>query len=123
MRVQGVDALVHLASRVPPVERWAEPGAWDEHVRLRVETAKLLIDAVLAAGVEVYVQPTVTSDVPVGEGPAEAEAARLAAAGGRGIILRFGYLDGPTTGVDTPDPASSERHCMSMTRHVRLSRP
>jgi hypothetical protein len=35
---------------------------------------------------------------------AEAETARFAAAGRRGIVLRFGLLDGPGTGNELPDP-------------------
>lgn len=35
---------------------------------------------------------------------AEAEAARFAAAGRRGVILRLGLLDGPETGNDVPNP-------------------
>jgi nucleoside-diphosphate-sugar epimerase len=101
--VRGAGALMHLATRVPPVERWDEPGAWDENVRLRAKAPTVLIDAALATGARVYVQPTVTCDDPHGEGPAEAEVARFAAGGGRGVVLRLGYLDGPTTGIDAPD--------------------
>jgi hypothetical protein len=35
---------------------------------------------------------------------AEEEAARFAAAGRRGVVLRLGLLDGPGTGKELPDP-------------------
>jgi nucleoside-diphosphate-sugar epimerase len=74
--------------------------------------------------VEVYVQPSVTfvypadgevdEDTPIGEVRphlesglvAEREAARFAASGGRGVVLRFGLLDGPGTGMETPSPGA-----------------
>ena len=86
------------------------PNAWD------VATAR----AVVAAGVAVYVQPTVTfvypptgstsEDRPVHEVlpilrsalVAERETERFARAGGRGVVLRFGLLDGPGTWFDEP---------------------
>jgi hypothetical protein len=73
--------------------------------------------------VAVYVQPTVTfvypRDRPVSEATpienvsailrsaleAEQQADRFARAGRRGIVLRFGLLDGPGTGNDHPKPA------------------
>jgi nucleoside-diphosphate-sugar epimerase len=77
-------------------------------------------DAAIAAGAAVYVQPTVTfvypprgqvsEDTPVREVlpilrsalVAEREAERFARAGGRGVVLRFGLLDGPGTGLAQP---------------------
>lgn len=35
---------------------------------------------------------------------AERETARFARGGGRGVVLRLGLLDGPTTGNATPNP-------------------
>ena len=121
--VSGADAVLHLATRIPPRERYDEPGAWDENDRLRTEAARVLVDAALEAGVPTFVQPTVafvyprtavmtpaTEDTPVGEvAPnlrsalvAEQQTARFAAAGRRGVVLRFGLLDGPNTGHDAP---------------------
>jgi nucleoside-diphosphate-sugar epimerase len=114
--VSGADAVLHLATRIPPRERFEQPEAWEENDRLRTEAARLLVDAALAAGVATFVQPTVAfvypqdapadEDTPVGEvAPnlrsalvAEQEAARFAAAGRRGVVLRLGLLDGPGTG-------------------------
>jgi len=112
----GVDAVLHLATRIPPSERFGQPEAWEENDRLRTEAARLLVDAALEAGVATFVQPTIAfvypkdapadEDTPVGEvAPnlrsaliAEQEAARFAAADRRGVVLRLGLLDGPGTG-------------------------
>lgn len=114
--VTAADAVLHLATRIPPRERFDEPEAWEENDRLRTEAARLLVDAALEAGVATFVQPTVAfvyptdapadEDTPVGEvAPnlrsalvAEGHTARFAAAGRRGVVLRLGLLDGPGTG-------------------------
>ena len=114
--VSGADAVLHLATRIPPRERFAQPEAWAENDRLRTEAARALVDAALGAGVATFVQPTVAfvyprdapadEDTPVSEVAlnlrsalvAEQETARFAAAGRRGVVLRFGLLDGPGTG-------------------------
>lgn len=118
--VSGADAVLHLATRIPPPERFEQPEAWQENDRLRTDSARVLVDAALEAGVDTFVQPTVAfvyprtpradEDTPVGEvAPnlrsalvAEGEAARFAAAGRRGVVLRLGLLDGPGTGHDEP---------------------
>ena len=118
--VRGFDAVLHLATKIAPLDRVDDPEAWRENDRLRTEAAANLVDAALAAGVPTYVQPTIafvyppgepaTEDTPVGDVRyaarsalvAEAETERFAAAGGRGVVLRFGLLDGPHTGNDQP---------------------
>lgn len=120
--VAGADAVLHLATRIPPLDRIEDRDAWNENDRLRTEASRLLVDAALAGGSDVYVQAAITFVYPAGapadeETPvgdvldilrsaldAEAEAARFAAAGRRGIVLRFGYLDGPGTGNEEPNP-------------------
>ena len=104
--VAGADAVFHLATRIPP--SFDDREAWRENDRLRAEASKNLVDAALATGVQTYVQPTVA----FGEGDerldsaleAEAQTARFAAAGRRGVVLRLGLLDGPGTGNDEPLP-------------------
>ena len=118
----GADGILHLATRIPSSERMGDPEAWRENDRLRGETSRLLVDAALAGQTAVYVQPTVTfvypaeglvdeatpvQDVPVflrSALSAEAETARFAATGRRGLVLRLGLLDGPGTGNDVPNP-------------------
>jgi nucleoside-diphosphate-sugar epimerase len=121
--VAGAQAVVHLATRIRPLEDLGKPELWRENDRLRAEASRILVDAALLAAVRTYIQPTVTfvypaldrvdEDTPVGQvAPilrsalaAEAEAARFAAAGRRGVVLRFGLLDGPRTGHDDRQPA------------------
>jgi nucleoside-diphosphate-sugar epimerase len=105
--VAGTDAVYHLATRIPPRERWDEPGAWRENDLLRRDGSRLLVDAALAGRTETYVQPTVAiaDEVPPtleSALAAEAETGRFAAAGRRGVVLRLGILDGPGTFHDGP---------------------
>jgi nucleoside-diphosphate-sugar epimerase len=120
----GVDAVLHLATRIQPLEKMGQPQAWRQNDRLRAEASAILVDAALAADVKAYIQPTVTfvypdgqpateetnvrDDVPVilrSALAAEEQAARFAAAGRHGVVLRLGLLDGPGTGHDAPNPA------------------
>jgi nucleoside-diphosphate-sugar epimerase len=119
--IAGAEAIYHLATRIPPRERRREREAWRENDLLRTEAARLLVDAGLVAGTEVYVQPSVTfvyppegevdEDTPLGEVQphlesslaAERETARFAGSGRRGVVLRFGRLDGPGMGIEQPD--------------------
>lgn len=121
--VHDVDAVLHLATRIQPLDRMQQPGTWHENDRLRAEASAILVDAALTARVTTYVQPTVTfvypsdrpvsEETPVGDVPvilrsalaAEQQAARFAGAGRRGVVLRFGLLDGPGTGKTRPNPA------------------
>ncbi len=122
--MRGVDAVLHLATRIQPLEKTGQPEAWRQNDRLRAEASAILVDAALAADVKAYIQPTVTfvypdgqpaseettirEDVPVilrSALAAEDQAARFAAAGRHGVVLRLGLLDGPGTGHDRPNPA------------------
>ncbi|HET8759359.1 MAG TPA: NAD-dependent epimerase/dehydratase family protein [Solirubrobacteraceae bacterium] len=114
------DAVLHLATRILPLDQLTDPEAWYENDRLRIEATRLLVDASLAARVRVFVMPTVafvyppggrtTEDTPVGDVTptvrsalvAEHETARFTHAGRRGVVLRLGLLDGPGTGHATP---------------------
>jgi nucleoside-diphosphate-sugar epimerase len=118
--VGGADGVVHLATRIRALEQLADPDAWQENDRLRADASRILVDAAIAAGASVYVQPTVafvyppdgpvSEDTPVGEvAPilrsalvAEQQAERFARAGGRGVVLRLGLLDGPGCGDYAP---------------------
>jgi nucleoside-diphosphate-sugar epimerase len=121
--VAGADAVLHLATRIPPPARAAQPGAWADNDRLRTEASRVLVDAALAAHCVVFVQPTVTFVYPDAGGPvdestplgqvranlrsgldAERETGRFTAAGRRGVVLRLGLLYGPGSGSAAPDP-------------------
>jgi nucleoside-diphosphate-sugar epimerase len=121
--VAGMDAVLHLATRIPPPGVRDDREAWRENDLLRRAAPALLVDAALATAVRVYIQPSVTFVYP-SEGPvdeetppadvpeilrsaldAEAAAMRFAAAAGRrGVVLRLGLLDGPGTDDVSPDP-------------------
>jgi nucleoside-diphosphate-sugar epimerase len=118
--VRDVDGVLHLATRIRSLEQVSDPDAWRENDRLRADASRILVDAAIAAGAAVYVQPTVTfvyppdgpasEDTPVREVlpilrsalAAEQQTERFARAGGRGVVLRFGLLDGPGTWFDQP---------------------
>ena len=118
--VHGIDGVLHLATRVRPVELLADPDAWRENDRLRTDASRILVDAAIAARAEVYVQPTVafvyptdgpvSEDTPVGQVlpllhsalAAEQQTDRFARSGGRGVALRLGLLDGPGCGEYPP---------------------
>jgi nucleoside-diphosphate-sugar epimerase len=118
--VRGVDGVLHLATRIRTLDQVSDPDAWRENDRLRAEASRILVDASIAAGATVYVQPTVTFVYPPGEPAsedtavgevlpilrsalvAEQQTERFARAGGRGVVLRFGLLDGPGTWYAEP---------------------
>jgi nucleoside-diphosphate-sugar epimerase len=107
--VAGHDAVVNLATHIPPVREMRTSGAWDENSRLRRQASAHLVDAALEAGAAVYVQesvafltegrgdewidetaPLLDIELTAPVRQAEANAARFAATGGRGVVLRFG---------------------------------
>jgi nucleoside-diphosphate-sugar epimerase len=118
--VRDVDGVLHLATRIRSLEQVSDPAAWRENDRLRADASRILVDAAIAAGASLYVQPTVTfvypSNGPVSEDTpvrevlpilrsalaAEQQTERFARAGGRGVVLRLGLLDGPGTWFDQP---------------------
>lgn len=114
--VVGSEAVLHLATNVPPLRRMATKRGWATHNRLRTVAAELLVDAALAAGATTFVKESVTFSYPdrgdawIDETtpPDETIALlrptlagerimdRFTAGGGRGVVLRFGSFYGPT---------------------------
>src|SRR5262245_469583 len=110
--VAGHDAVVNLATHIPSVTQSVRTHAWDENTRIRVEGSRNLVDAALANDVRVFVQESIAfvygdhgdewidaGHTEVANSPftepvvaAEANAARMTAAGGRGVVLRFGMF-------------------------------
>jgi nucleoside-diphosphate-sugar epimerase len=110
----GVDAILHLATRIPPSSDMRRRSAWDENDRIRAEGTMNLVDASLAAGSRVFVYPSFAFVYPdSGDAwidalstpvdlidilhstiAAEREVARFAENGRRGVSLRFGALYG-----------------------------
>jgi len=118
--VAGSEAVLHLATRIPPTREAARADAWRENDRLRREGTRTLVDAALATGVRVFVYPSVVfvypdggdgwldagSTPPAADPPpilrstlaAEGAVARFTAGGGRGVVLRMGAFYGPEAG-------------------------
>lgn len=110
----GHDAVVNLASAIPPMNRFMRSSAWKDNDRIRTEGSATVVDAALDAGVGRVVQESVamlypdrgaewvdeevpTDHYPMAQGnlAAEASAERFTASGGSGIVLRFGWFYGP----------------------------
>lgn len=110
----GHDAVVNLASAIPPTSKFLQAKAWAGNERVRTEGSAAIVDAAIAAGVSRLVQESVSmlyrgrgdawidEDCPTDNFPmahanhaAEASANRFSAAGGVGVVLRFGWFYGP----------------------------
>jgi nucleoside-diphosphate-sugar epimerase len=111
--LEGCDAVLHFATKVPPLGRITRRSA-DENDRLRRDASRSLVDAALAAGVSSYVQESIAflyadggdawldEDAPLHTSwlndsarAAEEETLRFATGGGRGVALRFGVFYAP----------------------------
>ncbi len=120
--VADKDAVLHLATRIPPPERLADREAWRDTDRLRTEATPILVDAALATSVEWFLFPsiafvypeggTVDESTPVADVvpeillsalDAEQHVARFDGDGRRGVVLRLGVLYGPSIGKETPN--------------------
>lgn len=127
--VEGQEAVCNLATHIPPLTRAWRARAWAENDRLRRQAATALADAALAAGVGRWVQESVVfvyadggdrwldEGSPVDAGAtlgavlaAEAQPARLSAAGGVGVVLRFAMFYGPTSAHSRTMVAAARRH-------------
>ncbi len=107
----GHDAILHLATKIPPVSKAARNASWDENNRIRIEGTRNLVDAALANGVRLLVKESIAfmyadsgdawldEDSPVDVPPLieptiEGEQIALAFAGDgrRSVVLRFGFF-------------------------------
>jgi nucleoside-diphosphate-sugar epimerase len=117
--VDGREAVLHLATNVPPLRRIASKKAWGAHNALRTTANDLLIDAALTTGATRFVKESVTFSYPDSgdawidettppdesiamlqptlEGERMVE--RFATGGGTGVVLRFGSFYGPTARI------------------------
>ncbi len=110
----GHDVIVNLATALPPTADFAKLSAWKENIRIRTEGSACVVDAAHRAGVPRIVQESVsmiyrdrgadwidedwpTDDFPMARSnhAAEASTQRFTAAGGTGVVLRFGWFYGP----------------------------
>ena len=58
--VAGAEAVLHLATRIPPLARMRNLAAWRDNDRLRSQGASILVTAALATEAKIYVQESVT---------------------------------------------------------------
>jgi nucleoside-diphosphate-sugar epimerase len=117
--VHQVDAVLHLATRIPTLDRRNLPGAWDVNDRLRADVTRLLVDGALSGKTEVIVVPTAAfvyppgpadESTPVADLPeflrsaleAEVQLRRFTDEGRRGVALRLGSLYGPEAASAMP---------------------
>ena len=115
----GADAVVNLLTRIPPAERMATPGAWDENDRLRREASAVIALAADVAGAGRLVQESLAfvyadggdawldEDAPV-VGGSTTSTALIAEANARvlfadTVVLRFGLFIGPDSGLTLSD--------------------
>jgi nucleoside-diphosphate-sugar epimerase len=112
--VAGHQAVVNLATHIPPSSRTFVPGAWRENDRIRRFASANLAQAALAAGAERFVQESFAPIYPdcgdawIDESTparptrynrstldAERAAERFSRGGGAGVVLRFAFFYGP----------------------------
>ena len=122
----GADVVVNLLTHIPPADRMAGPGAWDENDRLRSEASALVALAAHESGAERLVQESLAflyadggdawldEDAPVDAGTttstaltAEANATEIFS--GHTIILRFGLFIGPDSHLTQADVENARR--------------
>lgn len=113
--VAGCEAILRLTTKIPPIRKMNDKSAWGETNLLRTEGARILVDAGIAEGAQIYVHESITfvyadagsqwitEESPTDDGESEIlssaldgekEAGRFSQAGGRGIVLRFGGFYG-----------------------------
>jgi nucleoside-diphosphate-sugar epimerase len=126
--VAGHDVVVNLATHIPGIRSAALPGSWAENDRIRTQGSANLVDAALGAGAGRYVQESITftypdagdawidEDRPIDPGKAlsavnaaEAAAARFTAAGGVGVVLRFGLFYAPDSSHTAEQVSAARR--------------
>jgi nucleoside-diphosphate-sugar epimerase len=115
--VQRSDAVLHLATSIPPLAAIGKRAAWRENDRIRSEGTRRIVTYALNTRVRTVIYPSIcfiypdsgdrwidaTTIEPVvadyyrATFDAEAETRRFTDAGGRGVVLRMGFFYGPTS--------------------------
>jgi nucleoside-diphosphate-sugar epimerase len=125
----GHEAVVNLATALPPSRAAIRRSAWAPCERLRTEGSAAVVDAALAAAVRHLVQESVVMiyadgadrwldedarvdryPMALGNHAAEASARRFAETGGTATILRFGLFYGPGSAQTEEILAMARRH-------------
>jgi nucleoside-diphosphate-sugar epimerase len=122
----GADAVVNLLTHIPPTDRMAAPGAWDENDRLRREASAVIARAAEAAGAARLVQESLAFVYADGGSSWLGEAAAVAGGGttttalaaeanarelfaGDTVVLRFGLFIGADSGLTRADVDAARR--------------
>lgn len=113
--VEGCDAILHLATRIPSTMNLGKRSAWVETDHIRREGTRTVVDAALAQHVQTIIYPSICFAYPESGAEwidatlgklvkgdyyattfdAEREVRRFTDAGGKGIVLRMGLFYGP----------------------------
>ena len=112
--VKNTDAILHLATHIPPANKSGRLDAWAENDRLRRDGTRNLVDAAIEERVSTFLYPGIAffypdraanwvdetvfpAPTPILESSiyAEKEVERFTKNGGRGLILRMGGFYGP----------------------------
>jgi nucleoside-diphosphate-sugar epimerase len=123
--VAGHQAVINLATSIPPLTRTFLPGSWRMTSRIRTYASANLVEAALAGGARRYIQESFAPIYPdcgdqwIDESTpphpasynratldAEAATRRFTTHGGTGVALRFAYLYGP----DSPATVATIRY-------------
>jgi nucleoside-diphosphate-sugar epimerase len=132
----GHDAVINLATAIPPMRQFMNARAWAANQRVRAEGSAAVVDAALAAGVGRVVQESVVmlyadgrdtwldEDAPVERYPmaegnlaAEANTRRFTGHGRTGVVLRFGWFYGPGAAHSEQMLAMARRHIVMTLGH------
>ncbi len=132
----GHDAVVNLATRIPPLKQMRDPDAWAENDRIRREGSGIIAGAAAEVGATRLVQESITfpypdrgdqwideevpTDTPSSLSAttvAEAAAQRFTELGGTGIVLRFAALYGPGSEVTVASARLARRHIAMTVGH------
>ena len=116
-QMQDCEAVLHLATKIPPMASIAKRSAWTENDRIRRMGTQNIVKAALVGKIQTMIYPSICFVYPNSEDrlidatnsqpvladyyqstfDAEAEVQRFADAGRRGIVLRMGFFYGPTS--------------------------
>jgi len=112
--IKGHDAIINMATHIPPTTRAFFKSAWKENDRIRKYGSANLVDAAISAGVKIFIQESfapmygdhrdewIDENWPVQPVAynfttldAEKSVQRFIQNGGTGIIMRFSFFYGP----------------------------
>jgi nucleoside-diphosphate-sugar epimerase len=109
--ITGHEVVANLATNIPPISRFAMPGAWKENDRIRTQGSTALTQAAERAGSARFIQESITfpyadggdqwidenwpQDAPANLASALTAEANAKAFKGDAVILRFAAFYGP----------------------------